>query len=136
MSLDSDPGLLWMYWTLLCDWFRKLTPSSQPIRCKAENNRDLVARVFPRFKQFPFFHFVHFEFSLANDDINLCSDWLLGLIWFCFSTFSWKLFWFVFRLEYRQGWDKDFREYLKELDNKKPVILCGDLNVAHKEIGM
>lgn len=40
------------------------------------------------------------------------------------------------RLEYRQVWDKDFREYLKELDNKKPVILCGDLNVAHKEIDL
>lgn len=41
----------------------------------------------------------------------------------------------TFRLGYRQGWDKDFREYLKSLDKKKPVILCGDLNVAHKEIG-
>ncbi|PFX28786.1 DNA-(apurinic or apyrimidinic site) lyase [Stylophora pistillata] len=40
------------------------------------------------------------------------------------------------RLDYRQGWDKDFRQYLKELDNKKPVVLCGDLNVAHKEIDL
>ncbi|KAL9969744.1 hypothetical protein ACROYT_G021999 [Oculina patagonica] len=40
------------------------------------------------------------------------------------------------RLGYRQGWDKDFREYLKSLDKKKPVILCGDLNVAHKEIDL
>ncbi|KAJ7378433.1 DNA-(apurinic or apyrimidinic site) lyase [Desmophyllum pertusum] len=40
------------------------------------------------------------------------------------------------RLGYRQGWDKDFTEYLKTLDNKKPVILCGDLNVAHKEIDL
>lgn len=40
------------------------------------------------------------------------------------------------RLEYRtKEWDVDFRKYLKELDNKKPVILCGDLNVAHNEIG-
>ncbi|CAH3177521.1 unnamed protein product, partial [Porites evermanni] len=38
------------------------------------------------------------------------------------------------RLDYRQGWDKDFRDYLKNLDKNKPVILCGDLNVAHKEI--
>ena len=35
-----------------CDWSRKLAPSCQPIRCKSENNRDLVTRVFPRFKQF------------------------------------------------------------------------------------
>lgn len=40
------------------------------------------------------------------------------------------------RLDYRQTWDKDFREYLKKLDKSKPVILCGDLNVAHKEIDL
>lgn len=40
------------------------------------------------------------------------------------------------RLDYRsKEWDVDFLEYLKKLDAKKPVILCGDLNVAHKEIG-
>jgi len=44
-------------------------------------------------------------------------------------------FFFHLRLGYRQGWDRDFTEYLKTLDKKKPVILCGDLNVAHKEIG-
>ncbi|KAG8197349.1 hypothetical protein JTE90_013476 [Oedothorax gibbosus] len=38
------------------------------------------------------------------------------------------------RLDYRKTWDKDFRDYLKKLDKKKPVVLCGDLNVAHEEI--
>lgn len=38
------------------------------------------------------------------------------------------------RLAYRQVWEDDLRAYLKDLDTKKPVILCGDLNVAHKEI--
>ena len=38
------------------------------------------------------------------------------------------------RLDYRMKWEDDFRNYLKELDKKKPVIVCGDLNVAHKEI--
>ena len=39
------------------------------------------------------------------------------------------------RLDYRtKEWDKDFEKYLKELDKKKPVILTGDLNVAHQEI--
>lgn len=38
------------------------------------------------------------------------------------------------RLDYRQVWEDDFRNYLLELDKKKPVVLCGDLNVAHKEI--
>ena len=33
-------------------------------------------------------------------------------------------------------WEDDFREYLKNLDNIKPVIVCGDLNVAHKEIDL
>ena len=40
------------------------------------------------------------------------------------------------RLEYRQKWEDDFRNYLKKLDSKKPVIVCGDLNVAHKEIDL
>ena len=40
------------------------------------------------------------------------------------------------RLNYRMHWEDDFRKYLKELDQKKPVILCGDLNVAHKEIDL
>lgn len=40
------------------------------------------------------------------------------------------------RLEYRMKWEDDFRTYLKKLDEKKPVILCGDLNVAHNEIDL
>ncbi len=40
------------------------------------------------------------------------------------------------RLDYREVWEDDFRKYLKKLDSKKPVILCGDLNVAHKEIDL
>lgn len=40
------------------------------------------------------------------------------------------------RLDYRMQWEDDFREYLKNLDGKKPVILCGDLNVAHNEIDL
>ncbi len=38
------------------------------------------------------------------------------------------------RLEDRQVWDKNFLKFLKEFEKKKPVIICGDLNVAHKEI--
>ena len=40
------------------------------------------------------------------------------------------------RLEYRMKWEDDFRNYLKKLDETKPVIMCGDLNVAHKEIDL
>ena len=40
------------------------------------------------------------------------------------------------RLDYRMKWEDDFKEYLKELSKKKPVIVCGDLNVAHKEIDL
>lgn len=40
------------------------------------------------------------------------------------------------RLDYRMKWEDDFREYLLSLNNKKPVILCGDLNVAHNEIDL
>ena len=40
------------------------------------------------------------------------------------------------RLEYRMKWEDDFRNYLKKLDETKPVIMCGDLNVAHQEIDL
>ena len=40
------------------------------------------------------------------------------------------------RLDYRMRWEDDFRAYLMALDQKKPVILCGDLNVAHEEIDL
>ncbi len=40
------------------------------------------------------------------------------------------------RLEYRTIWEDDFKKYLKKLDKKKSVIICGDLNVAHKEIDL
>jgi len=40
------------------------------------------------------------------------------------------------RLDYRQQWDKDFLAYLKSLEAKKPIIVCGDLNVAHRDIDL
>ena len=40
------------------------------------------------------------------------------------------------RLDYRMQWEDAFRSYVKMLDEKKPVIICGDLNVAHKEIDL
>ena len=40
------------------------------------------------------------------------------------------------RIDYRMLWEDDFREYLRELDGEKPVVLCGDLNVAHQEIDL
>ncbi|MCR4694077.1 MAG: exodeoxyribonuclease III [Pseudobutyrivibrio sp.] len=63
------------------------------------------------------------------------------------STLEFKDFYFVTvytpnagdglkRLSLRQEWDKKFTEYLQELDKKKPVIACGDFNVAHQEIDL
>ena len=40
------------------------------------------------------------------------------------------------RLTYRQQWDRDFLNYLKKLEESKPVIICGDLNVAHRDIDL
>ncbi|MCR5623835.1 MAG: exodeoxyribonuclease III [Lachnospiraceae bacterium] len=42
----------------------------------------------------------------------------------------------LLRLDYRMEWEDAFREYLVELDKKKPVVVCGDMNVAHKEIDL
>ncbi|MDD3220267.1 MAG: exodeoxyribonuclease III [Lachnospiraceae bacterium] len=40
------------------------------------------------------------------------------------------------RLDYRMKWEEDFLAYMKKLEEKKPVVFCGDLNVAHKEIDL
>jgi exodeoxyribonuclease III len=40
------------------------------------------------------------------------------------------------RLEYRQQWDKEFLSYLQKLEKTKPVVICGDLNVAHRDIDL
>ncbi len=40
------------------------------------------------------------------------------------------------RLDYRMSWEDDFRSYVRGLDRKKPVIICGDMNVAHNEIDL
>ncbi len=40
------------------------------------------------------------------------------------------------RLDYRMNWEDEFRSYLKNLEKTKPVIVCGDMNVAHKEIDL
>jgi len=40
------------------------------------------------------------------------------------------------RLDYRQSWDRDFLKYLKRLEKRKPVIICGDLNVAHTPLDL
>ena len=40
------------------------------------------------------------------------------------------------RLDYRMIWEDEFRKYMKNLEEKKPVIICGDLNVAHEEIDL
>ena len=42
----------------------------------------------------------------------------------------------LLRLDYRMEWEDAFREYIISLDKKKPVVFCGDLNVAHKEIDL
>lgn len=42
----------------------------------------------------------------------------------------------LLRLDYRMQWEDDLREYVQDLDAKKPVIICGDLNVAHNEIDL
>ena len=60
--LEINPELLWLMALLLCDWFKKLAPPTQPIRCKT-TNRDLVARVFLHLSQVTC---ICFEISLVH----------------------------------------------------------------------
>ena len=74
LSVESNPGLRWFFFTVLCEWSRKLAPPSKPIRYKTKTNRDLVTRVFPRLRPVTC---VYFDFSLAPSDIFVCSNWPL-----------------------------------------------------------
>ena len=67
---------------------RKLAPLFQPIRGKNKTYHDLVARVFPRFKQFGCFEF---DFSLGVIGIFSSSNWLLWLLWFWFHEIQSKI---------------------------------------------
>ena len=88
LSIKNNPGSLWFYCTLICDWSRNLTPSCRPIRCKTKNNRDLVIRVF----------------QLANDDVDPFF-WLVAAI-----TLIW-VFWHSF-------WNEsNFRFFRKSIEN-------------------
>ena len=58
LSVESYSGLVWFHLSSHCYWSRRFAPSPQPIRCKTKNNRDLVRRIFPRFKQFACFHYL------------------------------------------------------------------------------
>ena len=72
--VEKDVGksiTFWFCFTSLRDWSRKLAPLSPPIRFKTKTDCDLVARVFPRFRQFACFCF---EFSLALRDIFTYHD--------------------------------------------------------------
>ena len=57
LSFQSNTRFLWCWFTMLCDWFRKLASLSRPITFKANKKHDLVTRVFPRFGKFTCFYF-------------------------------------------------------------------------------
>ena len=100
MSVESNPRLHWLSFSLLCDWVRKLASHSQPIRCKTKTYPDLVARVFPRFR---LIGCSYFEFSLGLRVIFLSFDWLLRFIgFFLYDTQSKSVryWWPVFLLLY------------------------------------
>ena len=69
IEYQRNTGLLWSHFTSLYDWARKLAPSSHPIRYQTETNYDLVACVFPRFRQVVCFYLL----------IGRCAN-----LWFCY----------------------------------------------------
>ena len=76
LSVQRNPGLLCLCFTLLYDWSRKLASLSQPIRCGTITNNCLVVRVFPRFRQFDYFYCA---FPLAL--------WVFSFLFLFFSFF-------------------------------------------------
>ena len=59
------------FFTTFCDWFKKLAPPAQPIRCKTKTNHDLVTHVFPRLLPVTC---ICFEFSLVHCVVYVCCD--------------------------------------------------------------
>jgi exodeoxyribonuclease-3 len=86
--------------------FSKLKPIS--VRYGLEENEEFEGRVITL--EFEHFHLVNVYTPNARRDLS--------------------------RLDYRLEWEERFRTYLKQLDELKPVIVCGDLNVAHQEIDL
>lgn len=81
-------SLWYAFKTLLCDWSRKLPPSSQPTRYRTKHIRDLIISLFPALQQSVCFHF---ELSLTKNYVNLCSDWFLRWLWFWFFNTLFKM---------------------------------------------
>ena len=97
LSVESNPWLNWFCLTTVCDWSRKFAPISQPIKCKTKIDRDVVTRVFPRYREFA---------------CLFCSDrplWSLGFFppgppaflppkncWHLFVTFSARIMYYMY----------------------------------------
>ena len=97
LSVESNPWLDWFCLTTVCDWSRKFAPISQPIKCKTKIDRDVVTRVFPRYREFA---------------CLFCSDrplWSLGFFppgppaflppkncWHLFVTFSARIMYYMY----------------------------------------
>ncbi len=71
--------------------------------------------------------------DLDNEGRVLCLEYEKFFLVNCYTPNAQRE---LARIDHRMRWDEAFREYLKALDQKKPVIICGDLNVAHNEIDL
>lgn len=78
LSIESNPSSLWYCFTSLCDWSRRLTPPSQPIRYNTKTNAALDTCVFQHFMHFAC---ILFNFTFSNYDANHHSDLVLSLLW-------------------------------------------------------
>ena len=71
--------------------------------------------------------------ELDNEGRVLCLEYADFFLVCCYTPNAQRE---LARIDHRMRWDEAFREYLYSLDQKKPVIICGDLNVAHNEIDL
>ena len=71
--------------------------------------------------------------ELDNEGRVLCLEYENFFLVCCYTPNAQRE---LARIDHRMRWDQAFREYLHSLDEKKPVVICGDLNVAHQEIDL
>ena len=113
--------LLRFCFSTLSDWFEKLAPRSEPIRCQTKTNRNLVTRVFLRLAPVTC---ICFEFWLVPRVVFVCCDWPEGLLWFWFYYTQLKtalVTWTAIRLTFHVLW----RKYYKPLTRVTAYIIGG-----------
>lgn len=129
---STKPDILCLQETKMSDEYPGLLPGYEQFALNAEKKGYSGVAVFSRQKPIS----ASYGIGIAEHDSEGRVITLEFSDWYLVNVYTPNAQRGLTRLEYRMRWDVDFLAYLKKLESKKPVIFCGDLNVAHKEIDL